>query len=77
MKFESGGVWTDVTVRVVLVCFFLAVWLPNLGCHEQQELLGVESSEAVVETAYDVVLAVAAFLGMRASCYSKIGLTLS
>ena len=26
------------------------VWLPNLGCKEQQELLGVESAEAVVET---------------------------
>jgi hypothetical protein len=45
------------------------VWLQNLGCNEQQELLGVESAEAVVETAKDAVLAVAAVLGMRASWY--------
>ena len=44
---------------------------------EQQELLGVESAEAVVETAKDVVLAVAAVLGMRASWFPKFGLTLS
>jgi hypothetical protein len=69
MKLNCGRDWTDVAVRVALVCFFLAVWLPNLGCDEQQELLGVESAEAVVETAYDVVLAVAAVLGMRASSY--------
>ena len=62
MKLESGRLWTDVAVRVVLVCFFLAVWLPNLGCKEQQELLGVESAEAVVETAKDVAVACAAVL---------------
>jgi hypothetical protein len=45
------------------------MWLPNLGCDEQQKLLGVESAEAVVETAKDVVLVVAAVLGMRASWY--------
>ena len=43
MKFDCGCVWTDVAVRVAIVCFFLAVWLPNLGCDEQQKLLGVES----------------------------------
>ena len=69
MKFDFGCVWTDVAVCVAFVCFFLAVWLQNLGCNEQQELLGVESAEAVVETAKDVVLAVAAVLGMRASWY--------
>ena len=69
MKFDFGCVWTDVAVRVALVCFFLAVWLQNLGCNEQQELLGVESAEAVVETAKDAVLAGAAVLGMRASWY--------
>ena len=51
MKFDFGCVWTDVAVCVAFVCFFLAVWLQNLGCNEQQELLGVESAEAVVETA--------------------------
>ena len=56
MKFDFGCVWTDVAVCVAFVCFFLAVWLQNLGCNEQQELLGVESAEAVVETAKDVVL---------------------
>ena len=69
MKFGCGCVWTDVAVRGAIVCFFLAVWLPNLGCDEQQELLGVESAEAVVETAKDAALAIAAVLGMRASWY--------
>jgi hypothetical protein len=69
MKSENWGMLTDLAVRVLLVGFCLAVWLPNLGCKEQQELLGVESAEAVVETAYDVVLGLAAALGMRATGY--------
>lgn len=59
----------DMAVNVILVGFCLVVWLPNLGCKEQQELLGVESAEAVVETAHDVILGLAFALGMRATGY--------
>ena len=57
----------DMAVNVILVGFCLVVWLPNLGCKEQQELLGVGSAEEVVETAVDVVWGLTAALGMRAT----------
>lgn len=59
----------DMAVNVILVGFCLVVWLPNLGCKEQQELLGVGSAEEVVETAVDVVWGLTAALGMRATGY--------
>jgi hypothetical protein len=59
----------DILLRVALLGLCVLVWVPKLGCKAQQELLGVGSAEAVVETFYDAVLGFAVVLGMRFTGY--------
>lgn len=52
---------------VLPLCFCALVWLPSLGCKAQQELLGVDSAEPVVDAVHDAVLLLALLCGMQAS----------